>query len=57
MKKLAFATVAGLALVAGAAQAENLTFLLVNESSADLTAFHVSSGSSDSWEENLLRGG
>ncbi|PSL20604.1 hypothetical protein [Shimia abyssi] len=29
--------------------AEDLEFTLVNNSSADLTAFHVSSGSSDSW--------
>lgn len=39
------------------AAAEDLSFLLVNESSADLVEFNVSEGSSSSWEENLLEGG
>jgi len=30
---------------------------LVNESSAAVTAFHVSTSSSDSWEDNLIAGG
>lgn len=42
---------------ATAASAEDLQFLLVNESSAAVTAFHVSTSSSDSWEENLIAGG
>jgi hypothetical protein len=44
-------------LTATAATAEDLQFLLVNESSAAVTAFHVSTSSSDSWEENLIAGG
>ena len=39
------------------AAAEDLSFLLVNESSADLVEFNVSEGSSRNWEENLLEGG
>ena len=42
---------------ATAASAEDLQFLLVNESSAAVTAFHVSTSYSDSWEENLIAGG
>ena len=45
------------ALLAMPVAAEDLTFLLVNESSADLVEFNVSKGSSSSWEENLLEGG
>jgi len=37
--------------------AEDLDFLLANESSADLVEFNVSPASSGSWEENLLDGG
>ena len=39
------------------AQAEDLEFLLYNDSSADLVEFNISPASSDNWEENLLAGG
>ncbi|AHD00626.1 hypothetical protein [Leisingera methylohalidivorans] len=39
------------------AYAEDLQFQLINDSSADLVEFNVSSASSDSWESNLLEGG
>ena len=39
------------------ASAQTLEFYLINESSADVVAFHVSTSSSDSWEENLISGG
>lgn len=38
-------------------QAEDLEFLLYNDSSADLVEFNISPASSDDWEENLLAGG
>lgn len=44
-------------LLATSALAEDLEFFLINESSADLVGFNVSSTASDSWEENLLEGG
>jgi len=45
--------------VAGAAGAlaDDLEFLLINESSSDLVGFNVSPASAGSWEENLLDGG
>ncbi|KIC08275.1 hypothetical protein RA19_20070 [Leisingera sp. ANG-M1] len=58
MKKLLPAAAAAALLAFQApAFAEDLQFLLVNESSADLVEFNVSPASSDSWEENLLEGG
>jgi hypothetical protein len=36
------------------AYADDLVFQLDNKSSSDLTEFHVSVLSSDSWEENIL---
>ncbi len=39
------------------AVAEDLEFILVNESGSDLVGFNVSAASSDAWEENLLEGG
>lgn len=39
------------------ALAEDLEFLLINESSGSLTEFYVSPASTGSWESNLLRGG
>ncbi len=51
---LVFATTV---VCATSAAAEDLQFLLTNESSSDVTAFHVSTSSSDSWEENLIDGG
>ena len=44
-------------LLVTTAQAEDLEFFLINESSADLVGFNVSAASSESWEENLLEGG
>ena len=52
----AAATIASLGLTA-AAQADDLAFLIFNDSSADLVEFNVSPASSPAWEENLLRGG
>jgi hypothetical protein len=52
---LAVAAVLTCALAAPAA-AENLEFLLVNNSSSALTGFYVSPASSEHWEENLLEG-
>ncbi|SDC93134.1 hypothetical protein [Ruegeria marina] len=40
-----------------AAAAQDLEFLLVNESSADVTEFHISIAASNDWEENLIEGG
>lgn len=39
------------------ATAEDLSFTIINDSSADLVEFNVSTSSSSSWEENLLEGG
>lgn len=41
-------------LLAMPAADEDLSFLLVNESSADLVEFNVSEGSSSSWEEKRV---
>lgn len=57
MKKYFAAPILGALLFASTAQADDLTFLLVNESSADLVEFNVSPASSDQWESNLLQGG
>ncbi len=57
MKKIVTSLTLGLTLAASAASAEDLEFLLVNETSADLVEFNVSSASSGSWEGNLLQGG
>ncbi len=37
--------------------AQDLEFLLINDSPGPLTEFYVSAASSGSWESNLLRGG
>lgn len=57
MKKFFAAPVLMASLFASTASAEDLQFLLANETSADLVEFNVSSASSDEWEENLLSGG
>ena len=44
-------------LITTPAAADDLEFLLINEASVDLVAFHVSPSASFSWEENLLEGG
>jgi hypothetical protein len=54
---LSGAAALALSVSASAALAENLSFLLSNDSSADLVEFNVSTASSDSWEDNLLSGG
>jgi len=52
-----FAIAAFLVFAAAApAASEDLEFVLVNQSSADLVGFNVSPASSDNWEENLLEG-
>ncbi|MFY0660938.1 MAG: hypothetical protein JXR15_10625 [Shimia sp.] len=55
--KLMSSALLTLAITASLALAEDLNFLLINESSAAVTAFHVSTSSSESWEENLIDGG
>ncbi|WP_170564745.1 hypothetical protein [Ruegeria atlantica] len=57
MKKRAAAAFTAAVLMATSAFAEDLEFLVVNESSADLVEFNISPASSDSWEGNLLSGG
>ncbi len=58
MKSLISATLAFAALAFySPAQAEDLEFLLYNDSSADLVEFNVSPASSSDWEANLLAGG
>lgn len=46
-----------LAVSAAVAQAEDLEFMLGNETSVDLVEFNVSIAESNNWEENLLEGG
>ncbi|NVK14531.1 MAG: hypothetical protein HWE35_10150 [Rhodobacteraceae bacterium] len=58
MKTLLIAASAAALLASQApAQAEDLEFLLVNDSSADLVEFNVSPTPSDNWEGNLMEGG
>lgn len=58
MKKLpALGAIAMLIASQTPAAAQDLEFMLANESSADLVEFNISSASSDDWEENLLEGG
>lgn len=57
MKLKLAAPALALTLMLSPALAEDLEFMLSNESSADLVEFHVSPASSDDWEENLLEGG
>ncbi|WP_293574261.1 hypothetical protein [Phaeobacter sp.] len=58
MKKL-LPSLSAIMLLASQAPAfaEDLDFLLINESSADLVEFNVSPASSETWEDNLLAGG
>lgn len=56
-KMLAAALVAFVPMVPSMVQAEDLEFLLVNDSSADVTGFFVSPKSSGNWENNLLHNG
>ncbi|SMP11127.1 hypothetical protein [Shimia sagamensis] len=55
--KLKFLALFATTFCATSATAEDLYFLLTNESSAAVTAFHVSTSSSENWEENLIDGG
>lgn len=57
MKMRAAAVLTATVLMATSAVAEDLEFLIVNETSVDLVEFNVSPASSQSWEENLLSGG
>ncbi|MBO9444632.1 hypothetical protein [Ruegeria sp. R14_0] len=57
MKMRAAVAAIATVLMATSVSAEDLEFLIVNDSSADLVEFNVSPASSDSWEGNLLRGG
>lgn len=55
--QLTAASVAVLLAFQAPVYAEDLEFLLVNDSSADLVGFNVSPASSDNWEGNLMAGG
>ncbi|GAA6155620.1 hypothetical protein [Pyruvatibacter sp. HU-CL02332] len=54
-----FAAVSALAafVYAGPAQAEDLDFLLINASSADIIEFQVSDPGDDYWTDNLIPSG
>ncbi len=54
--KTALAFAAALALSTPVAYAQDLEFMLGNETSADLVEFNVSIAETDMWEENLLEG-
>lgn len=41
---------------AASAQAEDLKFMLQNNSSANITGLQISTTSTDNWEENLMAG-
>ncbi|MFY2824726.1 hypothetical protein [Ruegeria sp. MALMAid1280] len=56
MKKFFAASIIVTSVFASTASAEDLVFLLGNESSVDLVEFNVSSNASDNWESNLLQG-
>lgn len=55
--KLPLAALIASVLMATSAVAEDLEFLIINETSADLVEFNVSPASSNSWEGDLLEGG
>lgn len=57
MKIIVAAQFAAALFLATAASAEDLEFILVNETSADLVGFNVSAASSGDWEEDLLDNG
>lgn len=58
MNKAIFATLVTAILASySPAMAEDLVFLLYNDSSSDLVGFNVSQASSDDWKEDLLAGG
>ncbi|WP_299951539.1 hypothetical protein [uncultured Ruegeria sp.] len=56
MLKIVSFKVAALMLFGSVAAADDLEFILSNESSVSLTGFYVSSASTIAWEENLLSG-
>ena len=53
-KSLAFATVAGLGLLAGGAHAEDLVFTLTNHTDATIVRFYTSPTGVNNWEEDVL---
>ncbi|MEX0349946.1 MAG: hypothetical protein AB3N15_11030 [Paracoccaceae bacterium] len=57
--KISFVAMFGIALLAAQtpAHAQDMDFLLINNSSVDLVEFNLSDASSDDWEENMLAGG
>jgi fatty acid-binding protein DegV len=58
MNKYIGAAAAAVALIwTTGASAEDLEFLLINQAPSPVVAFHVSSASSGSWENNLIAGG
>ncbi len=56
MKMRAAAAVTATLFSVNSALAEDLDFVIVNETSVDLIEFNVSPASSNSWEGNLLQG-
>ena len=55
MKKIIMLSAAfGLAVLPFSASAEDLSFELINNSSSDITEFHVSDPSDDTWSDNLM---
>lgn len=52
--RAALAATALLAFGAGTASAEDLTFKLINKSSAGVTEFYVSHAGTKQWEESLI---
>ncbi|MEM1161176.1 MAG: hypothetical protein AAGJ28_09595 [Pseudomonadota bacterium] len=57
MQKVAAVAVFATLGLTTAVKAEDLNFLIVNDSSANLTEFNVSPSNSDDWEGNLMSGG
>ncbi|WP_136657272.1 hypothetical protein [Nitratireductor sp. XY-223] len=56
-KTVLVAAAAAILAWATSASAEDLTFKLINQSPSPITAFHVSSEDTSSWQRNLLAGG
>jgi hypothetical protein len=54
MQSLRILAFAAAALLGGAAQAEDLVFMLDNQSSEAVNEFYVSTVESNSWEEDIL---
>ncbi|WP_126974569.1 hypothetical protein [Frigidibacter oleivorans] len=56
-RRLLSLALAGTFLAVGTAQAEDLDFHIINQSSSNLLAFYTSPVGVDSWEENVFEGG